>query len=825
MQTLPASNPGPATTGQSHFTQDERAFAVSTPLGKDKLLLAGFKGYESISSLFNFQLDLLAESETEIQFDRILGQTVTVRMQIADDEQRYFHGLINRFSQGERDEVFTQYRAELVPDLWLLTKKIRSRIFQHLSVPDILHQVLSAVTATYELVGVYHPRDYCVQYRESDFDFVSRLMEEEGIYYFFKHAEDSHTLVLTDLPNQHPPIPEPNTVVYGGVYGGVKADTQILTWEKTQQLRSGEYTLRDHCFELPGNNLEAKERTGADLKVGKVTHKLDLASEHQLEIYDYPGGYAQRFDGVDSGGVPRPQNLRTIFEDRQRTVRIRMEQEEAGSLEIAGTSDCGHFVAGHRFTLQRHVDADGQYLLTRVEHDAQLSGYRREEPASFSYANRFTCVPIALPYRPQRVTKRPSIAGIQTATVVGPRGEEIFCDKYGRVKVQFHWDRDGKKDAGSSCWLRVAQAWAGNGWGAFFWPRIGHEVVVAFEEGDPDQPLIIGSVYNAENMPPFALPENNQLTGLKSASFRGRPSQNYNGIVFDDTNGKEHLSIHSERHLSLNSELEKLFSSGRHKAEHVSNVSMLTVGTLPGGGGSGGGGDPYSAMQPPQAVGAVGLNGIMVYGENLQAALGLNHQFALGSNLQICINPGGLAAGVTGAPSCAALTGLVGSGLGGNMQLTIGTSASIVMGRSFDINLGPKKIEVAPGETSHPDSIQFGALLGMTYLAWMLFYGLLTDNKARSAITLTAQIIIDLLLGLLMRAELVHKEADIKADQALKKANGVKMESDELDDTFGQHMALADAVFDAGVAIIAAAVTPAIADYVTAQREKDSSSS
>src|SRR5208282_5781297 len=411
------------------------------------------------------------------------------------------------FSQGSRDETFVKYRAELVPKLWLLTKNVQSRIFQHLSVPDILHQVLTGVDVTYEILATYYQRDYCVQYRESDFDFASRLMEEEGIYYFFKHSNGSHQMVVTDVPTQHPEVPIQPNVIYEPAAGAVREDMRIATWEKTQELRSGEYTLWDHCFELPGNPLEAQEKTVESVVVGEVSHKLKVGGNDQLEIYDYPGGYAQRVDGIDPNGQPRPQDLQSIFRDNQRTVRVRMEEEDAAALEIAGASDCGHFVAGYKFTLQHHFDGNGQYLLTRIEHDAHLEGdYRSYQELTFKYGNRFTCVPVALPYRPERVTNKPVIAGVQTATVVGPAGEEIFCDKYGRVKVQFHWDREGKKDANSSCWLRVAQVWAGNGWGAFFWPRIGHEVVVIFEEGDPDQPVIIGRVYNAANMPCFSLP-------------------------------------------------------------------------------------------------------------------------------------------------------------------------------------------------------------------------------------------------------------------------------------------------------------------------------
>jgi type VI secretion system secreted protein VgrG len=258
-----------------------------------------------------------------------------------------------------------------------------------------------------------------------------------------------------------------------------------------------------------------------------------------------------------------------------------MEQEAMGSLQIAGESNCGHFVPGFQFTLTRHVDANGPYLLTRVEHDAKLGGnYRSGEDLTFDYHNRMACIPTLLPYRPPQVTSKPVIAGTQTATVVGPAGEEIFCDKYGRIKVQFHWDRQGKKNADSSCWIRVAQVWAGMGWGAFFWPRAGHEVVVAFEEGDPDQPLIVGSVYNAENMPPYPLPQQNMVSGVKSSSVRGDAHEHFNAIIFDDEKGREHLAIHSERNMSFNTEFDKIFRAGRHKGERVAVASVFTVGHM-----------------------------------------------------------------------------------------------------------------------------------------------------------------------------------------------------------------------------------------------------
>jgi type VI secretion system secreted protein VgrG len=564
------------------YGQADRPIAITTPLGKDVLLLNGFRGHETISQLFHFQLDLLAESTTDIKFDKILGQSATVEMRLVNDAQRHINGIVKRFSQGGRtDADFIHYSAELVPKVWLLTKSVRSRIFQHLSIPDILKKVFAGFDVTYEIATVFKARDYCVQYRESDFDFASRLMEEEGIYYFFKHTAGGHQLVVTD--HSAPVIPGQSTVVYEELQGGVREDVRILGWEKSQELRAGECTLWDHSFELPTKNLEARQKTVESVTVGKVTHKLKAGGNENLEIYDYPGGYAQRFDGTDKGGSPQPAEIQNIFEDSTRTVKIRMEQETVAALDIRGKSNCGQFNAGHKFTLTRHFNADGQYLLTRLEHDAQLGGnYRSDAVLPFRYENQFTCIPAALRYRPQRLTRRPAIAGIQTAMVVGPAGEEVFVDRYGRVKVQFYWDREGKKDPQSSCWLRVAQIWAGKGWGGFFWPRIGHEVVVSFEEGDPDQPLIVGSVYNGDNPPPFQLPAMKNFAGIKSASVHGNARENYNGVVFVDEKGKEHLAIHSERHLVFNAEYDTSYTSGRHIGQRVPGARTTTVGRLPG---------------------------------------------------------------------------------------------------------------------------------------------------------------------------------------------------------------------------------------------------
>jgi type VI secretion system secreted protein VgrG len=527
------------------YTQADRPLEVSTSLGEDVLLLVGFSGQEAISQLFDFHLDLIAENRKAVAFDKLLGQKITIRLGLGGDQNRYFNGICNRVSQGHRDDTFTQYRMEVVPQFWFLTRRAQSRIFQHLSVPDILKKVLDGLDVSFELQGTFQPRDFCVQYRETDFNFASRLMEEEGIYYFFKHSADGHKMFVANTPRSHPDMPEMNKVIYEELTGGVRDEFRIYDWEKVQELRSGKYTLWDHCFELPHKHLAAEEPILPDVQVGDVQHKLRVGGNDALEIYDYPGGYAQRFDGINKGGGEQSGDLQKISEDNKRTVKIRMQQEALPSLVIQGASDCRNFVSGHKFTLERHFDANGDYLLTSVSHSARLTGDFRTGEGEFDYQNSFKCIPFAIVYRPLMVTPKPVVQGTQTAVVVGPAGEEIFVDKYGRVKVQFHWDREGSNDADSSCWIRVATPWAGKKWGAINIPRVGMEVIVDFLEGDADQPIIVGSVYNADMMPPYELPKEQTKSTNKTMSSKG--GGGFNEIRFEDMKGKEQIFIHGEK--------------------------------------------------------------------------------------------------------------------------------------------------------------------------------------------------------------------------------------------------------------------------------------
>lgn len=567
-------------------TQQHRALAVTTPLGKDTLLLVGFHGPEGISRLFAYQLDMLAAASKEIPFDQLLGQSITVRLEMTGGQPRHFNGICSSIAQGESDGEFVSYRMEVVPRFWLWTKRAQSRIFQHKTVPEILKLVLEGLDVKYDLQGTFQPRDYCVQYRETDFNFACRLMEEEGIYYYFTHADGSHKMTVANSPQGHAALPGGSKITFKHLAHVTEDKDIIYDWNKVQELTSGKYTLWDHSFELPHKHLEAEKGIADSVQVGQVSHKLKVGDNSKLEIYDFPGEYAQRFDGVNPGGASQPAELQKIFEDNARTAGIRMQQEAANAVAARGAGNVRHMMAGHKFTLANvpgdhlttPLKAEGDYVIAYLTHTASYGGnYRSGDSSTLEYRNNFTCIPYALPFRPQRTTPKPVVPGSQTAVVVGPAGEEIFCDKYSRVKVQFHWDRQGKNNADSSCWVRVSTLWAGKQWGMIHIPRIGQEVIIDFLEGDPDQPIIVGSVYNADMMPPYELPDHKTQSGIKTRSSLKGTEQNFNEIRFEDKKGDEQLFIHAEKNQDIEVENDETHWVGHDRTKTIDRDETTTV--------------------------------------------------------------------------------------------------------------------------------------------------------------------------------------------------------------------------------------------------------
>lgn len=544
------------------FTQANRPIQLTTPLGKDVLLAVGLHGSESLSTLYQFSIDCLAElaSVDKIKFDQMMGEPISLALELAGNKKRYFSGICQRISQSESGSEFTRYQLQMVPSFWLLTKRVQSRIFQHKNIPDILKDVLKGLKVEFHLQGTFEPRDFCVQYRESDFNFASRLMEEEGIFYYFKHEAGGETLLIGNTPGGHKELEHKSAITFKNPQQNrAQGEEFIESLIKSQEIIAGKITLWDHCFELPHKHLEAEKKTEKSVNLGKVSTSLAPAKvSASLENYDWPGAYAQRFDGINKGGGEQPADIQKIFTDNVRTTAIRAEQEAVTALSVQGLSDCRQMMSGYHFTVSslssdksvKPFGADGQYLLTQVTHTIESDlNFRSGSGDGFQYRNSFTCIPYAIPYRPQHVTPIPVVFGSQTAVVVGPAGEEIFTDKYGRVKVQFHWDRQGKNDADSSCWIRVGTMWAGRQWGMVHIPRIGQEVIVDFLEGDPDQPIIVGNVFNADQMPHYKLPDEKTKSYLKSNTSPG--GEGFNEIRLEDKKGKEQIFIHAERNKDI----------------------------------------------------------------------------------------------------------------------------------------------------------------------------------------------------------------------------------------------------------------------------------
>ena len=495
-----------------------RVMEISTPLGSDVLLFHGMHAREALSRISEFQIDLLSR-RGDINMDEILGKPVTVSMALPDDGRRYFNGVVSRFAQSGTLGRYHRYTAVVRPWLWLLSRTADCRIFQEMTVPDILKKLFAEHGLSdyvMDLTGTYQKWMYCVQYRETDLNFVSRLMEHEGIYYYFRHTDGRHTMVITDSYAGHGPVEGAETITLIPPERLVRPDVEhIGSWEIGREIQPGIYAHTDFDYENPSTSLQTRKPLPRTYEPS------------QFEIYDYPGAYTLRPHGEAYAGI-----------------RI---NEYGSQFEVArGTTNVRALATGAMFTLAgcAREDQNQEHLVVAASYDLTFSDYEAiPDRGGASYRCSFAALPSKQEFRPRRVTPKPFVQGPQTAVVVGPAGEEIFTDRFGRVKVQFHWDREGKKDAQSSCWIRVSHPWAGKGWGAVATPRIGQEVIVDFLEGDPDRPIVTGRVYNGEQLPPFGFPKGAVISGIKSDTYLGH---GYNEISMDDSAGKEKITIHAQ---------------------------------------------------------------------------------------------------------------------------------------------------------------------------------------------------------------------------------------------------------------------------------------
>jgi type VI secretion system secreted protein VgrG len=488
-----------------------------------------------------------------VSLSKLLGIPMTVNLEVADGEKRHFHGFITEAEVIENTGASVVYALTISPWVALLQNTSNCKIFQKMSVPEIIKQVFrDRGFSDFEdaLTGEYAKNEYVVQYRESDFNFVSRLMEQEGIYYFHKQSPNKHVLVLADSRSAHKPGQGCAQLPYIPTDGHrTRFKQYVERWRTVQRITPGKAVLRDYDFEKPNVDLTAK----------RSSPKNHARADY--EVFDYPGKYTDR----------------NVGEER---VRTRLEQEQEPAQRIHARTNAGGLGTGNLLKVSNHPlgEHNTEYLVVASEvtvvGSAPRSGQGTEES---SYFSDFTAMDSKLPYRTPATTRKPIVEGPQTAVVVGKAGEEIWTDKYGRVKVQFHWDRVGEKDENSSCWVRVSQVWAGNSFGAIFTPRVGQEVIVSFLEGDPDRPIITGRVYNASNMPPYALPANQTQSGFKTRSSKGGSVMNANELRFEDKKGAEEVFLQAERDLNVEVKNEETRKVAKNRTTTIGGDDQLTV--------------------------------------------------------------------------------------------------------------------------------------------------------------------------------------------------------------------------------------------------------
>jgi len=520
--------------------QKDRGAEFITPLGANVLALTALSFHEELSAEFFGTVDCIS-SDFEIDAKTLLGKNVSVKLLLPEGE-RFFNAIVTEFHFTGSDGTSANYRAVLKPWTWVMAQRTDCRIFQDMTAPEIIEEVIS--TAGFAeffdkkaLSDEYAKREYCVQYNESDTNFVYRLMEEEGIASFFVHSDSKHMLTLSDWNDDFEPMSGYETLPFFPEQGQQRAEGEhIYSWHLRNALTSGAHATTDYDFKIPRKDMSVSSSAP------------DGHTHDEREVYDWPGRFVERADG-------------------ERYTKLRREMLQSRRERISGRANAKGMSAGHLFTLENFPRANQNraYLLLSVEHNFRVTDYRSGAAAGQWYECSFTCSDPKLLYRPSRTANRPQIVGPQTALVVGPDGEEIWTDEHGRIKVQFHWDRYGESDENSSCWIRVSQSWAGKAWGGQFIPRIGMEVLVEFLEGDPDRPLCTGAVYNGDNPYPFTLPENKTQSGIRSNSTKN--AVGFNAVRFEDMKGGEQVFIHAQKDqdIIVNDELREWVGKDLHQ--------------------------------------------------------------------------------------------------------------------------------------------------------------------------------------------------------------------------------------------------------------------
>jgi len=645
-----------------------RMMELSSPLGRD-LLFRWLRGREELGRPSEFELAALS-TRNDIKPSDLLGKKITVKLERAKGGTRYFNGHVTRFAQGDTVGRYYEYRMTVRAWLWFLTRTRDCRIFQEKTVPDIIKEVFADHSmAVFDdgLNGTYAQREYCVQYRETDFDFVSRLMEEEGIYYFFDHGDGKHTMKLVDADSTHKKLPGRDSIPYHLPGRVLHSDEEyIQVFRQGQRIQPGLVATRSYDFAKPKADLGVK---------AQIIEKHDSAD---YEIYDYEGDYVQADNGDHLARV-RIDELHTGFE---------LAEAECSVREIA---------VGYTFKLTSapRKDQEKDYLIVKAEWDLQNNTYETNTEEDAVYHCTMTVLQAKQQFRPERITPRPTMGGPQTAVVVGPGGEEIYCDKYGRVKVQFHWDRYGKKNENSSCWIRVSNPWAGANWGGMAIPRMGQEVIVDFLEGDPDQPIITGRVYNADQMPPYALPANATQTGIKSRSSKGGGAANFNEIRFEDKKGSEQVFLHAEKNQDIEVEKDETHWVGNDRKKNIDHDETTVVKH-----------DRTETVGNNETIGIGGNRSITVdKSETATVALqrthtvGVNETITVGAAQEITV--GGAQAITVGAAQMISVGATQTISAAANQTLNAGRDQGINVGGTQTVNIGKNASMTIAADENH----------------------------------------------------------------------------------------------------------------------------
>jgi type VI secretion system secreted protein VgrG len=622
----------------SPFIQGTRHLRVQTGLGDDVLLLRRFSGVEGMSRLFHFDLDLLSHNGS-INPQDIVGDNISICIQPEGEPQRFFNGFVKSFQYlGLERRGLYAYKAEVVPWFWFLSKRTDCRVYQNQTVQEIVESIFNELGFSdyvFALVEQHPKLEYCVQYNESDLDFISRLLEHEGIYYFIEHQPDKNILHLSDDASHYSDL-EPEVLEHSS---GMRQTYQIRLWQHLYQYCSGAYAQTDFDFEKFNQSLLTETST-----------TLRLKNNSSFPRFEFPGCYRENELG-------------------RALTKLRMQQEEMNYERVSAASNIHMLEVGKKFILksdENEADHNKMYVITEIHHNAYDPSYMESESDDPPYTNQFVCLPSSTTFRPACVTPKPRIDGVQTAVVVGKAGDEIYTDKYGRIKLQFHWDRYGAKDETSSCWVRVATQWAGNKWGSVTIPRVGQEVVVTFVNGDPDQPLVIGSVYNSAHMPPYPLPDNKSMMGMKSRSSKGGDGGTYNELVIDDKKDSEEFRINAQKNYNM--------KVGKDSSTHVLNNHTGKID-----------GNSDTTVQGNTTHKTQGNDSFTVSG-NRSATVGGNQDSTIGGNATETV--AGDQTNSIGGNTSTTVGGNDSVSISSNQEYVVGASQSISVGANQGINVG-----------------------------------------------------------------------------------------------------------------------------------------